>query len=81
MIRLYWVRRSVLSLCFCYSGTGEVFVLDAADNETKISPHNDKGEWEYYSRNSTTGKTVRINMEAMIRDLEKFTGSKYIETV
>ena len=63
------------------SGTGEVFVLDGADNETKISPHNDKGEWEYYSRNSSTGKTVRINMEAMIRDLEKFTGNKYIETV
>ena len=59
----------------------EVFVLDGADNETKISPHNDKGEWEYYSRNITTGKTVRINMEAMIRDLEKFTGNKYIQTV
>jgi hypothetical protein len=62
------------------SGTGEVFVLDAADNETKISPHNDNGEWEYYSRNSRTGKTVRINMEAMIRDLETFTGNKYIES-
>jgi hypothetical protein len=62
------------------SGTGEVFVLDAADNETKISPHNDKGEWEYFSRNSRTGKTVRINMEAMIRDLETFTGNKYIES-
>ena len=62
------------------SGTGEVFVLDAADNETKISPHNDNGEWEYFSRNSRTGKTVRINMEAMIRDLETFTGNKYIES-
>jgi hypothetical protein len=62
------------------SGTGEVFVLDAADNETKISPHNDNGEWEYFSRNSSTGKTVRINMEAMIRDLESFTGNKYIES-
>ena len=61
------------------SGTAEVFVLDAADNETKISPHNDNGEWEYYSKNSRTGKTVRINMEAMIRDLENFTGNKYIE--
>ena len=61
------------------SGTAEVFVLDAADNETKISPHNDNGEWEYFSRNSRTGKTVRINMEAMIRDLENFTGNKYIE--
>ena len=62
------------------SGTAEVFVLDAADNETKISPHNDNGEWEYYSKNSRTGKTVRINMEAMIRDLESFTGNKYIES-
>jgi len=62
------------------SGTGEVFVLDAADNETKISPHNGNGEWEYFSRNSRTGKTVRINMEAMIRDLESFTGNKYIES-
>jgi hypothetical protein len=62
------------------SGTGEVFVLDGADNETKISPHNDNGEWEYFSRNSSTGKTVRINMEAMIRDLESFTGNKYIES-
>ena len=62
------------------SGTGEVFVLDGADNETKISPHNDNGEWEYFSRNTTTGKTVRINMEAMIRDLETFTGNRYIES-
>ena len=36
--------------------------------------------WEYFSRNTTTGKTVRINMEAMIRDLETFTGNKYIES-
>ena len=62
------------------SGTGEVFVLDGADNETKISPHNDNGEWEYFSRNTTTGKTVRINMEAMILYLETFTGKKYIES-
>ena len=61
------------------SGTGEVFVLDAADNETKISPHNEAGEWEYYSKNTKTGKTVRINMEKMIKDIESLTGNKYIE--
>jgi hypothetical protein len=61
------------------SGTAEVYVLDAADNETKISPHNDQGEWEYLSRNTRTGKTVRINMERMIRDLETLTGRTYIE--
>ncbi len=61
------------------SGTAEVYVLDAADNETKISPHNAQGEWEYYSKNTKTGKTVRINMERLVRDLETLTGRKYIE--
>ena len=57
----------------------EVFVRDEAGNVTKISPHNAQGEWEYYSRNTKTGKTVRINMEEMIRDLEKLTGKTYIK--
>jgi len=54
-------------------------VRDEAGNVTKISPHNEAGEWEYYSRNVKTGKTVRINMEEMIRDIEKLTGKTYIK--
>ena len=61
------------------SSSAEVFVRDEAGNVTKISPHNAQGEWEYYSRNTKTGKTVRINMEEMIRDLEKLTGKTYIK--
>ena len=61
------------------SGTAEVFVKDAAGNETQISPHNEQGEWEYFSRNVKTGKTVRINMEEMIRDIEQLTGKTYIK--
>jgi hypothetical protein len=61
------------------SGTAEVFVMDAAGNETQISPHNAEGEWQYFSKNVKTGKTVRINMEAMIRDIEQLTGKTYIE--
>lgn len=61
------------------TGTKEMFVLDSAGNETKISPHNDEGEWEYYSKNTKTGKVVRINMEKMIRKLEQLTGEKFIE--
>jgi hypothetical protein len=61
------------------SASAEVFVQDEAGNVTKISPHNEKGEWEYYSRNTKTGKTVRVNMEEMIRDIEKLTGKKYIK--
>ena len=61
------------------SSSAEVFVQDEAGNVTKISPHNEQGEWEYFSRNTKTGKTVRVNMEEMIRDIEKLTGKKYIK--
>ena len=61
------------------SSSAEVFVRDEAGNVTKISPHNEAGEWEYYSRNTKTGKTVRVNMEEMIRDIEKLTGKSYIK--
>jgi len=61
------------------ASSAEVFVKDEAGNVTKISPHNEQGEWEYYSRNTKTGKTVRVNMEEMIRDIEKLTGKTYIQ--
>ena len=61
------------------ASSAEVFVRDEAGNVTKISPHNEDGEWEYYSRNTKTGKTVRVNMEEMIRDIEKLTGKSYIK--
>ena len=61
------------------ASSAEVFVRDEAGNVTKISPHNEEGEWEYYSRNTKTGKTVRVNMEEMIRDIEKLTGKSYIK--
>jgi len=63
------------------ASSAEVFVKDEAGNVTKISPHNEQGEWEYYSRNTKTGKTVRVNMEEMIRDIEKLTGKKYIKDI
>ena len=61
------------------SGSSEVHVRDEAGNVTKISPHNTEGEWEYYSVNKHTGKTVRVNMERMIRKLEEYTGETFIE--
>ena len=60
-------------------GSSEVHVRDEAGNVTKISPHNEAGEWEFYSKNTKTGKTVRINMEKMIRKLENITGETFIE--
>jgi len=53
--------------------------MDEGGNETKLGPHNEEGEWEFYSRNTKTGKVTRINMERMIRKLEEFTGETFIE--
>ena len=61
------------------AASAEVYVRDEAGNVTKISPHNAQGEWEYYSVNKNTGKTVRVNMEKMIRKLEEITGETFIE--
>ena len=56
-------------------------VMDSDGNETKISPHNQEGEWEYYCRNKKTGKHMKINMEKMIRKLEEITGETFIEII
>jgi hypothetical protein len=67
--------------CVDDNGIASVYAADDAGNETKISPHNEEGEWEYYSKNTKTGKIVRINMEKMIRKLEEFTGESFIEEI
>ena len=61
------------------SDSTHLYAMDSDGNETKISPHNQKGEWEYYCKNKKTGKTIRINMEKMIKRLEEITGEKFIE--
>lgn len=62
-----------------YAVSGEMYVKDTGGNETQISPHDEDGEWQYYSRNVKTGKVVRIRMEKMIRALEELTGQTFIE--
>lgn len=61
------------------SGTSEMFVRDEAGNVTQISPHNDEGDWVYWSENTKTGKKVKVNMEKMIRKLEEITGETFFE--
>ena len=61
------------------SGSAELFARDEAGNVTQISPHNNQGEWIYYSENVKTGKRFKVNMEKMIRKLEQITGEDFIE--
>lgn len=61
------------------SGHAEVFVSDSNQNVTQISPHTPEGEWQYFSKNTRTGKVVRVNMEKMIKKLEEITGESFME--
>ena len=61
------------------TGHAEMFVRDSNGNVTQISPHTPEGEWQYFSKNTRTGKVVRVNMEKMIRKLEAFTGESFME--
>jgi len=60
-------------------GDSTLQCIDAHGNHTRLSPHNAEGEWEYFSQNTKTGKTVRINMEEVVSDLGKLTGKNYIK--
>ena len=60
-------------------GESHIYTCDEGGTSTKLGAHNPEGEWEFYSYNNRTGKTVRINMEKMIKKLEEFTGETFIE--
>jgi hypothetical protein len=60
--------------------SSELYVLDENGNESNISPHNVRSEWEFYSKNKNTGRCVRVNMERMIKRLEELhPGEKFLE--
>ena len=56
------------------SSSAELYVEDEAGNWTLLSPHNENGEWIFFSFNIKTGQVEYINMSAMITDLEALTG-------
>jgi hypothetical protein len=65
-----------------YANAGDLYVKDAANNVTLLGPHDpETGEWVFYSKNIKTGKVVRVNMEKLVKAVEKLTGEKFmIET-
>lgn len=59
-----------------YSNGGELTVMDAAGNATPISPHDHTPFWVFKSRNTVTGKSVRIEMEKLMKRLNEKFGEK-----
>ena len=62
---------------FC--AAGEMKVIDAAGNVTVLSPHDDDGHWIFDSRDSVTGRGLRIQMERLMRRLDEEYGGGFIE--
>jgi len=65
--------------CSIYSDSGELYTMDAAGNATLQTPHNDQGEWIFYSKNTVTGKVLRIDAERMFRYLNDLMGGDFIQ--
>ena len=62
-----------------YSSSGELYALDSAGNSTLLSPHDkDTGEWVFYSKNTRTGRVVRVNMEKLVKAVEQLTGEQFM---
>jgi len=59
-------------------GTAELYVQDGAGNQLKISPHSDKGEWEFQCKNITTGRVLNIQMEQLVKFLDKQFGTNFL---
>ncbi len=62
------------------SGITDLYVMDSAGNETPLGPHDPvTGEWIFFSKNTRTGRVVRIRMEELVREFERLSGKKFLE--
>ncbi len=66
-----------------YSSAGLLYATDKDGNITQFSPHDpETGEWIYYSKNAKTGVVKRVNMEKLVKAVERITGETFlIETL
>ena len=56
-----------------------MWVMNESDQATLISPHDPvTGEYIFLSRNNRTGQVVRINMEQLVREVERLTHRQFM---
>lgn len=62
-----------------YSSGGECYIMDAAGNASIQSPHDrETGEWIFWSKNTVTGRVLRVDMEKMMLFLNDHFGTDFI---
>jgi len=70
---------AVANVSHLFSAGGEGYWMDAAGNITLQTPHDLKtGEWIFSSQNIITGKSLRVDMERLVKDLDKLLGGGYL---
>lgn len=65
---------------FAYNngGTAELYAIDGTGNTTLLSPHDpETQEWIFSSKNDSTGRVVRVDMERMVRYIDQLTGKDF----
>jgi hypothetical protein len=63
-----------------YSAAGEGYMMDAAGNATLQTPHDrDTNEWIFYSKNTRTGKVLRVKMERLMKAIDLKMGGGFIQ--
>lgn len=66
--------------CSVYSRAGELYAMDAAGNETIQSPHDKQtGEWIFWSKNTVTGRVLRVDMERLMKAVDAKLGGGFIQ--
>lgn len=65
--------------CSIYSTAGELRVMDAAGNATLISPHDEDGYWIFESKDTVTGRRLRIDVEKMLRAINERFGWDFVK--
>jgi len=54
--------------------------MDAAGNITLQTPHDPvSGEWIFYSKNIRTDRVVRVDMERLVKVVERVTSEKFMQ--
>jgi len=63
-----------------YSSGGELYAIDSGGNSTLLSPHDkETGEWIFYSVNKKTGKVLRVDMEKLVKFIDKKFGTNFVK--
>jgi len=62
-----------------YSTSGELYAIDAAGNTTLNSPHDSDGNWIFRSKNTVTGRVLKVHMEKLMQRLDEMLGGGFIE--